>query len=102
MIQTKKYVKKPLYVQAVQITKENFEEIAEWCQGEIKNENASNPQHRYIYIQTHNPNNARQSQAIVGDWILHTDRGYKIYTPMAFEGSFELVPVAQVEMELSQ
>lgn len=97
-IVTKKYVRKPLYVDAVQITIENMVEISEWCQGEIKNYNdqtlsgqdAGNQQiERYVAVRVHNPKNARQTKAFVGDWLLYTTRGYKVYTEKAFKGSFE-------------
>ena len=33
--------------------------------------------------------NPRQAQAHVNDWVLYTERGYKVYTPRAFENSFD-------------
>jgi hypothetical protein len=38
---TEKYVRKPLFVDAVQVTTQNFTEIARWCFGEIKNKDDS-------------------------------------------------------------
>jgi hypothetical protein len=38
MIKTQKYVRKPLYVDVVRVTEENFEEVAQWCQGNIETE----------------------------------------------------------------
>lgn len=94
-ISTAKYVRKPLYVDAVQVTQENFEELSLWCQGEIRNNDGSDdpesPSGRYIHVRVHNPRGIRQTRAFVGDWILYTDQGYKIYTTRAFEGSFEPV-----------
>lgn len=99
-IVTKQYVRKPLFVDAVQVTTENLVEMAEWCQGEIKNYNdqplagddAANEQlERYIAVRVHNPKNARQTKAFVGDWLLYTTRGYKVYTQKAFKGSFDEV-----------
>jgi len=34
-IETTTYIRKPLYVEAVQVSKENFVELSLWCQGEI-------------------------------------------------------------------
>ena len=96
-VETKKYLRKPLVVDAVQVTAENFEEISKWCQGEIVNNDGSevdrvNPGGQHIRVRVHNPKTPRQTKAFVGDWLLYTDRGYKIYTQKAFEASFDEAP----------
>src|SRR5678815_2038416 len=100
---TEKYVRKPLYVDAVQVTEDNFEEIAEWCFGEISNidetpvdPNATevDPSKQYIHVRVHNPKNPRQTRAYVGDWILYTERGYKVYSTKAFQSNFTKVEAA--------
>jgi hypothetical protein len=97
-IRTTKYVRKPLYVEAIQITRKNFEDLAKWCQGEIyhrDNHEKIEPDEgfdsdgMYIRIRVHNPKSIRQTQGFVGDWILYTERGYKVYTQKAFKASFE-------------
>ena len=97
-IHTTKYVRKSLYVDAVQITEDNFSELARWCQGEIRsnngdelvsNLNGMNPHAHHIRVRVHNPKNMRQTKGFVGDWILYTDRGYKVYSPKAFKAAFE-------------
>jgi hypothetical protein len=97
---TEKYVRKPLYVDAVQVTEANFYDIARWCQAEIRNidespwdrndENAE-PAKEYIHVRVHNPKNPRQTKAFVGDWILYTERGYKVYTEKAFRANFDRI-----------
>jgi hypothetical protein len=96
---TAKYVRKPLYVDAVQVTEQNFLEIARWCFGEIGNIDETPvdksadivPNKQYIHVRVHNPKNPRQTKAFVGDWILYTERGYKVYTTKAFQANFDLV-----------
>src|SRR3954462_3793369 len=96
---TTKYVRKPLYVDAVQVTEQNFVTIARWCFGEIGNIDETpvdksaeaQPSKQYIHVRVHNPKNPRQTKAFVGDWILYTERGYKVYTEKAFFASFEQV-----------
>ena len=100
---TSRYVRKPLYVDAVEVTKENFAEILSWCQGdlglidgsEIKrvSDAVIDPDKQYIRVRVHNPQSPRQTKAFVGDWILYTDKGYKIYTEKAFVENF--VPVEE-------
>lgn len=89
---TTRYVRKPLHVDAVRITEENFEEIAAWCQGEIQQDDVpvgTGPGKKFIKIRVHNPKNPRQTKAFVGDWLLYTERGYKVYTNKAFNSSFD-------------
>jgi hypothetical protein len=96
---TQKYVHKPLYVDAVQVTEENFSTIARWCFGEIVNIDESpvdmsqpvQPNRQYIHVRVNSPKNVRQTRAYVGDWILYTERGYKVYTTKAFQANFDLV-----------
>lgn len=93
-IVTEKYVRKPLYVDAVRITNQNFEELASWCQGLIEHdENEDGSKKKFIRVRTHKPINPRQTKGFVGDWILYTEMGYKVYTHYAFKGGF--VPVEQ-------
>jgi len=89
MIQTTTYVRKPLYVEAVQVTPENFNEIALWCQGDIQEITERGRTFQFIAVRVTNPMNPRQGQARVGDWILTSERGYKVYTPKAFEKAFD-------------
>lgn len=98
-IKTERYVRKPLYVDAVRVTRENFEEILGWCQGDIGFSDGRmvdgkveeiDPDSQYIRIRVHNPQSPRQSRAFVGDWILYTEKGYKIYTEKAFSENFLL------------
>lgn len=97
---TTKYVRKPLYVDAVQVTSDNFAEVIRWCQGEIGSQDSGEtqqftdevkvePSKQFIRIRVHNPQSVRQTKAFVGDWILYTDRGYKIYTEKAFKDNFD-------------
>lgn len=96
-VNTQKFVRKPLIVDAVRVTSENFDEIVAWCHGEVQTEEFSyaeteNPESKkYIRVRVHSPKNARQTKAFVGDWLLYTERGYKVYTNRAFHASFELV-----------
>lgn len=87
-ILTQVYIRKPLYVDAVCITEENFNDIVAWCQGEVIDLEPGNP---YIKVRTHQPKNQRQTQAFVGDWLLYTERGYKVYNDRAFHASFDLI-----------
>lgn len=97
---TEEYVRKPLIVEAVQVTAENFETMARWCAGEIRNLNETpitadtelDPSAQYIRVRVHNPKHPNQTKAKVGDWLLYTTvGGYKVYTDKAFRANFDKV-----------
>ena len=89
-VETKKFARKAFYVDAVQVTEENIEEVAKWCQGDIrKGYGLSSTLGRYIKVRVHRPLNERQTRAFVGDWVLYAGTGYKVYSPRAFEKNFE-------------
>ena len=103
-VSTTKYVRKPLYVEAVQVTNENFLDVVEWCQGLVGAKGSEpgtevrpadgveiDPSKHYIRVRVHQPQSQRQTKAFVGDWILFANMGYKIYTDRAFEASFDQV-----------
>lgn len=97
-LDTQKFVRKPLFVDAVQVTSENFKEIAAWVKGTIVENDpepdaaiVKGPLQCHIKVQVHAPKNPRQTRAIVGDWILYTPRGFKVYTNTAFTNVFDLV-----------
>jgi hypothetical protein len=102
-IDTQKFVRKPLYVDSVRISSTNFDEIAEWCQGEVEYEpqegQGSTNGKKYIRVRVHNPKNPRQTKAFVGDWLLYTERGYKVYTNKAFHASFDKVENPEINEE---
>src|SRR3954453_3913182 len=92
-INTTKYIRKPLYVAAVRLTARNFDAISQWCQGEIQQEEQPDKGviKKFIRVRVHNPKNPRQTKAFIGDWLLYTERGYKVYTNKAFHASFDQV-----------
>jgi hypothetical protein len=88
MMKTHKFARKPFYVDAIRVTKDNIEEVARWCQGEILTDAEQGP---YIKVRVHRPLTERQTQAFLGDWVLYAGTGYKVYNPKAFDKSFEKV-----------
>lgn len=79
------FTRKSFPVEAVQVTATNMEEIATWCNGDIRTEEGV----RYIKVRVHQPINERQTKAFVNDWVLYAGKGYKVYKDAAFSKSFE-------------
>ncbi len=97
MLDTTKYVRKPFYVDAVQITTENIDEIAQWCEGEVQSDKDGT---KYVKVRVLRPLNDRQTKAYVGDWVLYAGTGFKVYTTKAFGNSFEKVTGVQADAEV--
>jgi hypothetical protein len=91
-IETQKYIRKPLIVESVRLTNANFDAVVAWCQGEVATaKEGRQAGKKFIKVRVHNPKHPRQTQAFVGDWLLYTEKGYKIYTNKAFNLSFDLM-----------
>lgn len=97
LIKPVKYMRKPFFVEAVEVTAENIAEVAQWCHGSLRQSagpGGRRPQ-KYIKVNVKRPLTPRQTMAYVGDWVVtasdQTIRGFKVYTPRAFEQSFDAV-----------
>lgn len=93
-MKTDKFARKPFFVDAVQVTHANIDEVAKWCGGDVRSmaQDAGPDQMKavfYIKVRVTRPLNVRQTQAFVGDWVLYAGTGYKVYTDAAFHKSFE-------------
>lgn len=87
-MKTHKFARKPFYVDAVRVSDANMEEVAQWCGGKIVEHETDG---KFVSVQVHRPLTERQTQAFIGDWVLFAGSGYKVYTPKAFDKSFEKV-----------
>ena len=107
-VKLSKFVRKPFYVDGVQVTSANIDSVAGWCMGEVRTSGKGDPDietiqdpttpktrvpEKYIKVNVQRPLNDRQTMAFVGDWILYAGTGFKVYTPVAFQKSFEAVPI---------
>lgn len=95
-LETIKFIRKPFTIDAVQLTEENLEQVADWCNGEIRTAvvdetDTEMKTARYIKVRVSRPLNDRQTKAFINDWVLFANKGFKIYTPTAFEENFEQV-----------
>jgi hypothetical protein len=85
----------------VQVTEENFEQVAKWTKGKICYtdpkiaEKFKKPVQKWIEIEVKNPLNDRQTKAFVGDYVLSANNGFKIYTAGAFAKNFDPAPKPQ-------
>jgi predicted Zn-ribbon and HTH transcriptional regulator len=83
---TATYARKPFYVEAVRVTKENMAEVSAWCGGEIR---INRHNTTYIFVRVIRPIKETQCMAFVGDWVLGAGSSYKVYKDRAFREAFE-------------
>ena len=89
-IKTETFARRPFLVEAVRVSSTNMTEAAEWCGGEIRSEKRGNRTVQHIYVEgIPNAKSDRQKKAYVGDFLLMYGKGFKIYTPKAFDDCFE-------------
>lgn len=88
-LKIEQFVRKPFVVDAVKVNPENLEDVANWCQGEVRVSEEQGTQEKYVKVRVHRPMTERQTMAFPGDLVLYAGTGFKVYTPKAFEKSFE-------------
>jgi len=82
-----KYRKKPIIVEAKQLTEETLERIAAWCDGAVKGTKLPRRE-RVIDIQTLEG----EMRAFIGDWVIRGIAGeFCPCKPDIFEVTYELV-----------
>lgn len=89
MLKLIKVERLPVYADSVQVTAENMQEIAEWCNGEIRTTSERGSEERYIKVWVQRPLNERQTRAFVGDWVLYASTGFKVYIDAAYKANFK-------------
>lgn len=90
-VTTQKYVRKPFMIDAVQVTKENMDELAEWCKGTVYAlPPVSGRIRKFIDVPVQKATHERQKRAFCGDWLLFSGKAFKVYTEKAFTTCFEL------------
>lgn len=85
-MKTARYVRKPFEVDAIQVSSENMPEITTWCGGKMVEESIGK---WYIEVDVERVLNERQRKAYVGDWVLKSPQGFKVFGHKAFKKSFQ-------------
>lgn len=91
------FSRKPLYIEAIQVTSENIQAVTDWCNGTlvegevIDSVNATAIFLAFIKVPMKKPENVRRTQAYIGDWVLKSTTGFKVYFDRSFRHSFEML-----------
>lgn len=91
MIEYIKYRKKPVVVNALELTKENVEQLALSCAGMIVEEiDSLDPTIRFVGINVPTVNGVQRASE--GDYIVQGSKGeFYIYKPEYFKTKFEMI-----------
>ena len=91
-MKTETYIRKPFTAEAVRVTRENVNEIAEWCGGEVRIwKGRKGIEKPYVKVNVKHPLGVRQTEGRLGDWVLYANDGFKVYTDKAFRRTYEPV-----------
>lgn len=88
-MKTEMYQRRTFTVEAIQVTEENLYDVAKWCEGDVRTNNGTKK--KYIQLEVINPLEPKHSRASIGEWILKSNQGYKIYADAAFKKGWEKV-----------
>lgn len=88
-LQTQRFVRKPLFVDAVQVTNENIHEVAKWCQSDVRLERTRKGEAKFIKVRVIGAKNERVTKAYPGDWVLYAGTSYRVYPEKAFHSAFD-------------
>lgn len=88
----KEYTRKTFSVNAVEVTLENYEKVAEWCGGTVEMVTT-----RLIGVQTKLPvvkiteqgNKGKEFVATLGCYVVELKGSFRVYKPTQFNDSFE-------------
>lgn len=90
MIDPTKYVRKAFYVEAVRVSAENMEEVAQWCNGTVCTNDSTGK--NYVQVNVVRAMTPRQTRAYIGNHVVRAGAGFKVYTNQAFTQDFDPAP----------
>lgn len=93
IMMTETYQRKPLTVEAVQVTEENLYDVAKWCGGDIRTDRETKK--KFINVKVLHPKDPEHSKATPGKWVLKSEAGFTIFSDSAFKSSW--IPVVDNE-----
>lgn len=93
-----RYTRKPLHVQAIQVTSENMGDVAKWCNGQLTKQvlptfskeaegREAQPQ-ECIKVPVVRPLNHRLGYAFVGDYVVKSSSNFRVYLEKIFNNTF--------------
>lgn len=96
-VQTEKFIRKVRPVEAVKVTEDNLSAVAGWCGGLVVPAGTiGNSKETYIHVPVRNPRSEKDSQALIGMWIVKEDfRNCRVVTNKQFRNSYDQLEKAK-------
>lgn len=86
------FMRIPFMVYGHQVTAQNMDAIAKWCQGYVVRD-APNP---FVRVPVNRPTHKKQTEATIGTWVIVSlirgERSFKVYTEERLASQFISLP----------
>lgn len=83
------WVRNTFSVEAVRVTEENMQKVANWCDGRIYGrQNLNEPLKLYVQFDAVGYSKHYAAKAFVGDWVIRVDGHFKHYTDNSFRRAY--------------
>lgn len=94
MLKIEEHFRRPFSVEAVQVTRENMAEVAEWCGGEVTDTVSGSGKVRavvpYVKVPVQDAKRAIATMALTGNWVVKMGTSFRVYNPKVFGDTFEV------------
>lgn len=94
-----RFMRIPFFVLGHQVTEQNMDAIARWCEGHVIRDVAK----PFVRVPVDRPTNRRQTEAYVGTWVIVStrrgQRSFKVYTQEWLVQQFMEMPEGTFELE---
>lgn len=82
-----KWERRPAQIIAVRVTAENIGEVAQWCGGTVKEDNANSGP--YIWVPVPKDSTEKQRRAYIGKWVISVGKNnWRVYTDKSLRAGF--------------
>lgn len=88
-LQIEQFRRKTFNVDAIQVTPDNIDEVAEWCGGDVRTEQQKGKNVKFVKVRVYKALDDEQTKAFVGNFVVYMGSGYKVYKYNAFMRTFE-------------
>src|SRR5687768_8446525 len=91
-METQKFTRKPIAIEAVQVSLTNYKEVAEWCKGAatLANYRLMGETHEMgaVLLGKQGPKNDQTYTVLIGQWITKHHKTFRTWSKKQFEATF--------------
>lgn len=94
-------MRKPFFITAYEVTEENMEILAQWCQGVVVREEGKPP---FVRVPVERATSSRQTKAFVGTNITVSmrrgEKSFKVYQKEWLDADFDELPEDEIDLAI--